>query len=306
MKPNAVLDGAKAYIFDMDGTLVDNLAYHVRAYHIFSRRYGHELTDAQIIGWTGATNRYFMERILGRPASADEAKRMENEKESLYRTLYAPHLALAPGARELLDRALRAGIVCAVASGAPTQNIDFVLGVGLAMDAFSVSMANGLHDPKMNKGTMCKIAGTFGLFQAAMPMIGWVCVHTIVELFSSFETLIPWIALALLGYIGGKMLLDGIRGEEAEEAAELSAGALFMQGVATSIDALSVGFTISEYGWLMALTAAIIIAVVTFILCMAGLRIGKKFGTQLSGKANILGGVILIGIGLEIFLTGVF
>lgn len=167
-------------------------------------------------------------------------------------------------------------------------------------------MANGLHDPKMNKGTMCKIAGTFGIFQAAMPMIGWVCVHTIVELFASFETLIPWIALALLGYIGGKMLLDGIRGEEAEEAAQLSAGALFMQGIATSIDALSVGFTISEYGWLMALTAAIIIAVVTFILCMAGLRIGKKFGTQLSGKANILGGVILIGIGLEIFITGVF
>ena len=137
-------------------------------------------------------------------------------------------------------------------------------------------------------------------------MIGWVCVHTIVELFASFETLIPWIALALLSYIGGKMLLDGIRGEEAEEAAQLSAGALFMQGIATSIDALSVGFTISEYGWLMALTAAIIIAVVTFILCMAGLRIGKKFGTQLSGKANILGGVILIGIGLEIFITGVF
>ena len=84
-----------------------------------------------------------------------------------------------------------------------------LLGVGLAMDAFSVSMANGLHDPKMNKGTMCKIAGTFGIFQAAMPMIGWVCVHTIVELFASFETLIPWIALALLSYIGGKMLVDG-------------------------------------------------------------------------------------------------
>ena len=122
----------------------------------------------------------------------------------------------------------------------------------------------------------------------------------------SFERFIPWIALALLGYIGGKMLVDGIRGEEAEEAAQLSAGALFMQGVATSIDALSVGFTISEYGWLMALTAAIIIAVVTFFLCMAGLCIGKRFGTQLSGKANILGGVILIGIGLEIFITGVF
>ena len=114
-----------------------------------------------------------------------------------------------------------------------------LLGIGLAMDAFSVSMANGLHDPKMGKDTMCRIAGTFGVFQAVMPMTGWICVHTIVELFSSFETFIPWIALALLGYIGGKMLVDGIKGEEAEEATELSAGALFMQGVATSIDALS-------------------------------------------------------------------
>ena len=170
----------------------------------------------------------------------------------------------------------------------------------------SVSMANGLHDPGMSRKRMCIIAGTFGVFQAVMPMTGWVCIHTIVEMFSSFETFIPWIALALLGYIGGKMLIEGIRGEETEEAAALSAGALFMQGVATSIDALSVGFTIAEYGWLMALAASGIIAVVTFFLCMAGLRIGKKFGTKLSGKASVLGGVILIGIGLEIFISGVF
>ena len=181
-----------------------------------------------------------------------------------------------------------------------------LLGVGLAMDAFSVSLANGLNEPHMSRRRMLGIAGVFAAFQALMPMTGWVCVHTIVELFSSFETFIPWIALALLGYIGGKMLVDGIKGEEAEEATELSAGALFMQGVATSIDALSVGFTISEYGWLMALVASIIIAVVTFFLCMAGLNIGKKFGTELSGKASILGGVILIGIGLEIFISGVF
>lgn len=181
-----------------------------------------------------------------------------------------------------------------------------LLGVGLAMDAFSVSLANGLHDPHMSRRRSAIIAGTFAGFQAAMPMLGWVCVHTIVELFSSFETFIPWIALALLGYIGGKMLVEGIKGEEAEEAAELSAGALFVQGVATSIDALSVGFTISEYGWLMALVCSLIIAVVTFFLCAAGLSLGKKFGTKLSGKASILGGVILIGIGLEIFVTGVF
>ena len=181
-----------------------------------------------------------------------------------------------------------------------------LLGVGLAMDAFSVSLANGLHDPRMSRRRGTIIAGTFAGFQAAMPMLGWVCVHTIVELFSSFETFVPWIALALLGYIGGKMLVEGIKGEEAEEAAELSAGALFVQGVATSIDALSVGFTISEYGWGMALVCSLIIAVVTFFVCTAGLSLGKKFGTKLSGKASILGGVILIGIGLEIFVTGVF
>ena len=180
-----------------------------------------------------------------------------------------------------------------------------LLGVGLAMDAFSVSLANGLHDPHMSRRRGTIIAGTFAGFQAAMPMLGWVCVHTIVELFSSFEKFIPWIALALLGYIGGKMLVEGIKGEEAEEAAELSAGALFVQGVATSIDALSVGFTISEYGWGMALVCSLIIAVVTFFVCTAGLSLGKKFGTKLSGRASILGGVILIGIGLEIFITGV-
>ena len=171
-----------------------------------------------------------------------------------------------------------------------------LLGVGLAMDAFSVSMANGLHDPQMSHRRGVQIAGTFGIFQAVMPMTGWVCVHTIVELFSSFEKFIPWIALILLGYIGGKMLMEGIKGEEAEEAAELSAGALFMQGVATSIDALSVGF--------MALVCSLIVAIVTFFICEAGLAIGKKFGTELSGKASVLGGVILIGIGLEIFISG--
>lgn len=180
-----------------------------------------------------------------------------------------------------------------------------LLGVGLAMDAFSVSMANGLHEPQMSRTKSAKVAGTFALFQAVMPMAGWICVHTIVELFSSFEQFIPWIALLLLGYIGGKMLLEGIKGEETEEAAELSTGALFVQGVATSIDALSVGFTISEYGWLMALVCSLIIAVVTFFICEAGLSIGRKFGTKLSGKASILGGVILIGIGIEIFLTGI-
>ena len=91
-----------------------------------------------------------------------------------------------------------------------------------------------------------------------------------------------------------------------EEKPKVGLLALLIQGVATSIDALSVGFTISEYGLIMALTCAAIIAIVTFLICMAGLIIGKKFGTKFSGKATILGGAILIVIGIEIFITGVF
>lgn len=180
-----------------------------------------------------------------------------------------------------------------------------LLGIGLAADAFSVSLANGLNDTKMKKGKMCLIAGVFGGFQAAMPLLGWVCVHTVVQYFSFFEKFIPWIALGLLGYIGGKMLIEGIKGgEEEEEVKSLSMGVLLVQGIATSIDALSVGFTISDYDFMKALLTAIIIAVLTFAICIAGLLIGRKFGTKLAGKAGILGGVILIGIGLEIFLSG--
>lgn len=182
-----------------------------------------------------------------------------------------------------------------------------MLGVGLAMDAFSVSLANGLNDPKMKKSGMCTIAGVFAGFQAAMPLIGWICIHTIAQKFESFQKFIPWIALILLAYIGIKMIIEGVKGEEdGESESELTFGTLMVQGVATSIDALSVGFTISEYGLMMAVVCALIIATVTFVICMVGLKLGKKFGTKLAGKANILGGVILIIIGLEIFIKGIF
>lgn len=182
-----------------------------------------------------------------------------------------------------------------------------LLGVGLAMDAFSVSLANGLNEPQMKKKKMVGVAGIFGLFQALMPMIGWVCVHTIVQYFQSFQKFIPWIALILLLYIGGKMLIEGIKNKDGEvEKPEVGMMALLIQAVATSIDALSVGFTISDDDLIMALVCALIIAVVTFIICMAGLVIGKRFGTKISNKAEILGGVILIVIGLEIFITGIF
>ena len=180
------------------------------------------------------------------------------------------------------------------------------LGVALAMDAFSVSMANGLNDPGMEKKKMCVIAGTFAGFQFAMPMIGWFCVTTIKEIFAMFEKFIPWIALLLLLFIGGKMLLDGIRGgDDGEESSgELGVKLLIVQGIATSIDALSTGFTTSAYSAFQAFISALIIAVVTFVICIAGVKIGKKFGVKLAGKAQILGGVILILIGLKICFIG--
>ncbi|MCQ2600124.1 MAG: manganese efflux pump MntP family protein [Treponema sp.] len=181
-----------------------------------------------------------------------------------------------------------------------------LLGVGLAMDAFSVSMANGLKEPKMKAGRMCLIAGVYAFFQFAMPMIGWICVHTIVVYFAAFEKFIPWIALILLLFIGGKMIFEGIKGgdEDDNEEKKLGIGILLVQGIATAIDALSVGFTIAEYNCAMALLASLIIAVVTFAICIAGLIIGKKVGTKLNNKASILGGVILIIIGIEIWAKG--
>ena len=182
-----------------------------------------------------------------------------------------------------------------------------LLGIGLAMDAFSVSIANGLHDPQMKKNRMCLIAGTFAFFQFLMPMIGWFCVHFLVETFTSFQKAVPWIALLLLVYIGSKMIREAFheQQENAEQAVVLTAGTLVIQGIATSIDALSTGFTIAEYDWHMALIASLIIAAVTFIICIVGVRIGKAFGMKLARRASVFGGIILIFIGLEIFLKGI-
>ena len=182
-----------------------------------------------------------------------------------------------------------------------------LLGVGLAMDAFSVSMANGLHDPQMSRRRGVQIAGTFAIFQAVMPMTGWVCVHTIVELFSSFEKFIPWIALILLGYIGGKMLIEGIKGEEAEEAAELSAGALFMQGVATSIDALVAGVSIylssAQCGTDPTLHAVLLpaaaIGFTTFLCTAAGFFLTRRLHRFPTFHLEAGAGLILIGLGVK-------
>ena len=178
-----------------------------------------------------------------------------------------------------------------------------LFGIGLAMDAFSVSVANGLQNPHMPVSRSLIIAGTFGVFQTLMPLLGWLCVHSIAEAFQAFQRFIPWIALILLVFIGVKMIREGLH--EQEEKGSLQGGALLIQGIATSIDALSVGFTIAEYDLVFAVAESLIIGIVTFGLCTVGIRLGGKIGTKLSGKATIVGGIILILIGIEIFVTGI-
>ncbi len=202
-----------------------------------------------------------------------------------------------------------------------------MLGVGLAMDAFSVSLANGFADHKMSRARRVQIAFCYAAFQFMMPVIGWFLVHNAATFFKGFQAFIPWIALILLAFIGGKMLIEGILDRRAEkncpnerncskctiekcrkygidpEAGSISNRLLFMQGIATSIDALSVGFTISGYNTLQTLLSSFIIGAVTYVICYIGLKLGIVFGTKLASGAKIIGGLILIGIGLEIFFS---
>ena len=218
-----------------------------------------------------------------------------------------------------------------------------MLGFGLAMDAFCVSMTNGLTCQNLNVRNRLKMAGTYAGFQFLMPLIGWFCVRTVAERFALFHRMVPWIALLLLLYIGGKMLLEAwqirqsrvghnvheegliqdhqqsdagasspdsqsdqkAKTQETPAPAMISWPVLIMQGIATSIDALSVGFTIVDYSLTTALIACLIIAIVTLLVCLTGIRIGQALGNVLEEKANVLGGCILIFIGLEIFIKGV-
>lgn len=203
-----------------------------------------------------------------------------------------------------------------VSIGIPLILNSLLLGVGLAMDAFSVSIANGLEEPSMKKARVCGIAGIYALFQFAMPLAGWFFVHSVAELFKAFQPFIPWIALILLAFIGGKMVFEGFSkktaGDKEEEEnksnepRKLTLTVLLVQGIATSIDALSVGFTTAGYSFLSALLSSLIIGVVTFSICVAGLVFGKRLGEKFSDKATIIGGFILIAIGLEIFIKSFF
>ena len=178
------------------------------------------------------------------------------------------------------------------------------LGIGLAMDAFSVSLADSLREPEMSGGRKAVIAGTFGLFQFLMPVIGWFFVHELVSLINVLTRFTPWISLFLLVYLGIGMIREK---EETSEgtARKIGAGELIVQGIATSIDALSVGFTIANHTPQMALTSGLIIGITTFALCMGALHTGHLFKGKFKVKETTIGGIILIIIGIKVFIDGV-
>lgn len=191
------------------------------------------------------------------------------------------------------------------------MNIQFLinsclLGVGVAMDAFSVSLANGLNEPKMRNGKMLAISMVFGFFQAIMPLIGWCAIHTVLKKFTMFEKYVPWFAFAILLYLGTKMILDGIKKTEENSISKITFLGVMIQAIATSIDALSIGFSIADYNGFLAIITSLIIFIIAFVICVIGFNIGKRFGTVLSNKATIFGGIILIIIGIEIFMLGLF
>lgn len=185
----------------------------------------------------------------------------------------------------------------------------FLIGVGLSMDAFAVSICKGLSMPRLNSKQMLIIGLFFGGFQALMPLIGWA-------LGTSFESLITpvdhWIAFLLLGFMGVKMIFDAIRDSDDENAdpAESNAAAseqkldlkeLLMMAIATSIDALAVGITFAFLG-ISIIEAIIIIGITTFVLSILGVVIGHFFGSRFEKPATIIGGIVLILIGLKILL----
>lgn len=199
-----------------------------------------------------------------------------------------------------------------------------LFGIALAIDAFSVSLADSFADPRMKKKKLFLIAGTFGIFQGLMPLLGWGIFFGIQQIpgfQDTFNKIVPWVALILLCYLGIKMIVEyahDIKKDDNEIVNELATKSdkqgqitkaflltLFVQGIATSIDALSVGFQSFEYDFIHAFTQSMIIAVMTFGLCIIALIIGKKAGAKIGVKAMLIGGIILILIGIFIFTKGI-
>lgn len=180
-----------------------------------------------------------------------------------------------------------------------------LFGLGLAVDAFLISLAGGVNEPNAKRGKILASALVFALFQLAAPLIGWLCVRTVAERFLFFKECLSGIALAVLLFLGIKMLVEGLRqSNKDEEKPKSGIGALLLRAAVSSVDALSMGFTIAEYSLWTAVAGAGIIAAITFVAYTAGFFIGRKFGTRLADKAMVIGGILFIVMALEVFIKG--
>ena len=179
----------------------------------------------------------------------------------------------------------------------------FLIGIGLSMDAFAVAICKGLAMPdKVDRKGALLIALYFGVFQAVMPTLGWL----LGSQFARYVTqMAPWIAFVLLAWIGGSMIRESLSKEEKEEAemGAVSHKELLVLAVATSIDALAVGVTFSMLELAVSIGAAVaLIGCTTFVISLGGVYVGNVFGARYKGKAEFVGGAILILIGVKILL----
>ena len=181
-----------------------------------------------------------------------------------------------------------------------------LFGLGLAVDAFLISLAGGVNEPNAKRGKILASALVFAQFQLAAPLIGRLCVRTVAERFLFFKECLSGIALAVLLFLGIKMLVEGLRQSKSKdgEKPKSGIGALLLSAAVSSVDALSMGFTIAEYSLWTAVAGAGIIAAITFIAYTAGFFIGRKFGTRLADKAMVIGGILFIVMALEVFIRG--
>ncbi len=179
-----------------------------------------------------------------------------------------------------------------------------LIGIGLSMDAFAVAVTNGLCCKNIRAGGTLATGVCFGGFQGLMPLAGYFLGIGFAKYITAFDHII---ALVLLGFIGGQMIFESFKKDDDDKSeTKLTAKTLLMQGIATSIDALAVGVSFAALKDVNIAFASGAICCITFAFSVAGVLIGKKFGTMLNNKAQFVGGLILVGIGIKIFVEHVF
>ncbi|MCH5163354.1 MAG: manganese efflux pump [Clostridiales bacterium] len=179
-----------------------------------------------------------------------------------------------------------------------------LFGLGLAVDSFLIALTDGLDNPNVKIGKLALLAAMFAAFQILMPMLGWLCMHTVAVYVDYFDKVLSWIAFAVMLFFGVRMIVDGVKKQPLErKERDIGISAVILQCFVTSVDSLAVGFAIANYTVISALVCSIVIGSVTFIMFCLGYTVGKRFGLRFADAASVIGGIVFIGIGIEILIT---